>query len=375
MTIIISQLPTVMISRHDSSILENMTYIPGTFLRARIYAREHPSFDPASAILVALGASTAMLAAWLSAGSERRIVCGGKLKTSNNPDSTAAGVEGELCIQTADCLDLVPVQERRPSDTSSISRKNLFSDLVQNIGVQHALLFVVVSSCSLVLLFYFIRDVIMFVIVLYCFAASSAMTFILSPAVERMSPSLKKEVHVPIINEKASIGLVITSLLSLSLASIWFATRHSIYAIPLQDVMAIFLCIHIISLVKFQNFEACAALLSLALLYDVFWVFISPLLFRYPLISPHLALSPPHSHTHSRHIATGVGAQRLGDTEIWSPLTPLLGQLFGHDWRCHRKGGSEERNRRFRADRDVADVAQGADDARLGWGGHATWTW
>jgi len=280
MAFFISQLPTVMISRHDSSILENMTYIPGTFLRARIYAREHPSFDPASAILVALGASTAMLAAWLSAGSERRIVCGGKLKTSNNPDSTAAGVEGELCIQTADCLDLVPVQERRPSDTSSISRKNLFSDLVQNIGVQHALLFVVVSSCSLVLLFYFIRDVIMFVIVLYCFAASSAMTFILSPAVERMSPSLKKEVHVPIINEKASIGLVITSLLSLSLASIWFATRHSIYAIPLQDVMAIFLCIHIISLVKFQNFEACAALLSLALLYDVFWVFISPLLFR-----------------------------------------------------------------------------------------------
>jgi hypothetical protein len=123
MAFFISQLPTVMISRHDSSILENMTYIPGTFLRARIYAREHPSFDPASAILVAIGASTAMLAAWLSAGSERKVVCGGKLKTSNNPDSTAAGVEGELCIQTADCLDLVPAQERRPSDRRSISRK------------------------------------------------------------------------------------------------------------------------------------------------------------------------------------------------------------------------------------------------------------
>lgn len=154
------------------------------------------------------------------------------------------------------------------------------ADLVQNIGVYHALFFVVISSCSLVLLFYFIRDVILFVIIIYCFSATSAMSFLLSPAVERLSPALMREMEIPMMRERASLGLVITTLLSLSFSALWFSVRHSIYAIPLQDIMAVFLCVHIISLAKFKNFEACAALLSLALLYDVFWVFISPMFFR-----------------------------------------------------------------------------------------------
>lgn len=130
---LVSQLPTVMISRHDSSILRNMTHVSGTFLRARIYAREHPSFDPASAILVALGASTAMLAAWLSAGSERRVVCGGKLKASSNDrnDSTAAGVEGESRAQAYVCPLLVSWPGRPPSDSSNVP------DVLCRFGPEH----------------------------------------------------------------------------------------------------------------------------------------------------------------------------------------------------------------------------------------------
>ena len=71
--------------------------------------------------------------------------------------------------------------------------------------------------------------------------------------------------------------------------------------------MGIFLCVHIVSLIRFTNFEACTALLSVALLYDVFWVFISPLLFSSSVMIG---------------VATGKGAPRNG-TDDFQPTEHL----------------------------------------------------
>jgi hypothetical protein len=62
------------------------------------------------------------------------------------------------------------------------------------VGVPHAIGFVIMSSVVLVLLFYFIRDIIIFVIGMYCIAAASALTTVFAPLVERLSPRLAREV-------------------------------------------------------------------------------------------------------------------------------------------------------------------------------------
>lgn len=51
------------------------------------------------------------------------------------------------------------------------------------------------------------------------------------------------------------------------------------YAWPIQDFMSISLCLQILNTVRFTDIQVCSVLLSLALVYDIFWVFISPLLF------------------------------------------------------------------------------------------------
>ena len=64
------------------------------------------------------------------------------------------------------------------------------------VGVPHAIGFVIMSSVVLVLLFYFIRDVILVVIGMYCIAATSAMTTIFAPVIEKLSPRLSAQVTI-----------------------------------------------------------------------------------------------------------------------------------------------------------------------------------
>ena len=62
----------------------------------------------------------------------------------------------------------------------------------------------------------------------------------------------------------------------------WLIARneHWAYAWVLNDVLAFSICILMIASVKLPNMKVAFALLGAVLCYDVFWVYISPLLFK-----------------------------------------------------------------------------------------------
>ena len=65
-----------------------------------------------------------------------------------------------------------------------------------------------------------------------------------------------------------------------SFAVTWVANQHASYAWICQDVLGISLMITVLQIARLPNIKVAAVLLSCAFVYDIFWVFISPLLFH-----------------------------------------------------------------------------------------------
>ena len=72
-----------------------------------------------------------------------------------------------------------------------------------------------------------------------------------------------------------SIGLIVVCG---AMAAVWVAERHASFAWILQDIMGVAVLVTIVKLVAIPNLKMASLMLSLLLLYDVFFVFITPLL-------------------------------------------------------------------------------------------------
>jgi len=211
-------------------------------LKASVYRREHPTLDPSSLVIWLLGTCTVAAGAQLSVAKERSRVSGSILPAAGGEDEDDDGLP------------------------------------MQDLTLVHAIGFVVMASGMLVLLFFFIRSIIIFLVILYCVASASAITNVFGPSLQRGFPSLGRRVKVPVL-EYVDLSHVVCFCAAVAMASVWFVLRKTVYVWPLQDIMSISLCLQILNTVRFSDIQVCSVLLSLAMVYDIFWVFISPLLF------------------------------------------------------------------------------------------------
>ncbi|KAJ1628327.1 peptidase A22B, signal peptide peptidase [Pavlovales sp. CCMP2436] len=69
-------------------------------------------------------------------------------------------------------------------------------------------------------------------------------------------------------------------LLSSALVVWFYVCRHASYAWLLQDLMALAMCCMFLRTIRLPNVRVAAVLLSVFFLYDIFMVFLSPLIFR-----------------------------------------------------------------------------------------------
>lgn len=65
----------------------------------------------------------------------------------------------------------------------------------------------------------------------------------------------------------------------MAFAIFWAANQHASYAWIGQDVLGICLMITVLQIARLPNIKVATVLLSCAFVYDIFWVFISPLIF------------------------------------------------------------------------------------------------
>nr|XP_004497418.1 signal peptide peptidase-like 5 isoform X1 [Cicer arietinum] len=152
---------------------------------------------------------------------------------------------------------------------------------IVNIDAKGAVVFVITASTFLVLLFFFMSSWFIWVlIILFCIGGIEGMHNCIVSLVLRKRPSYgQKIVNLPLFGEVSVFSLAVL-LFSAAFAVLWVATRRESFSWFGQDVLGICLMITVLQLARLPNIKVATVLLCCAFVYDIFWVFISPVIFR-----------------------------------------------------------------------------------------------
>ncbi|KAJ1382420.1 Presenilin/signal peptide peptidase [Sesbania bispinosa] len=152
---------------------------------------------------------------------------------------------------------------------------------IVNIDTKGAIIFVISASTFLVLLFFFMSSWFIWVlIIMFCIGGVEGMHNCIVSLTLRKRPSYgQKTVNLPLFGEVSIFSLVVL-LFCVAFAVIWAATRRGSFSWFGQDVLGICLMITVLQLARLPNIKVATVLLCCAFVYDIFWVFISPVIFR-----------------------------------------------------------------------------------------------
>ncbi|KAK3120122.1 hypothetical protein QOZ80_9AG0682030 [Eleusine coracana subsp. coracana] len=162
------------------------------------------------------------------------------------------------------------------------SRTNQREDKeIFEISAKGAIVFIIVASVFLLLLFYFMSSWFVWVlIVLFCIGGIEGMHACLVTVFSRIFKDCgHRTVRLPLLGEVLSLSAGILPF-CVVFAVLWAVYRHASFAWIGQDILGICLMITVLQMARLPNIRVASALLSAAFVYDIFWVFISPLLFH-----------------------------------------------------------------------------------------------
>ncbi|KAM7504764.1 hypothetical protein LguiB_003668 [Lonicera macranthoides] len=136
-----------------------------------------------------------------------------------------------------------------------------------------ALMIPVMSSCSLLLMFYLFSSVSQLLTVFTTVASASSLYFFLSPYVAHVKSQFG--LADPYVSRCCSKSFTrmqaFLLLLCCSIVAVWLVSGHWV----LNNLLGISLCIAFVSHVRLPNIKICAMLLCCLFVYDIFWVFYS----------------------------------------------------------------------------------------------------
>lgn len=136
-----------------------------------------------------------------------------------------------------------------------------------------ALMIPVMSSCSLLLMFYLFSSVSQLLTAFTAVASASSLYFCMSPYIAHVKSQFG--LADPYVSRCCSKsfsrmqGLLL--FLCIGIVAAWLVTGHWI----LNNLLGISLCIAFVSHVRLPNIKICAMLLVCLFVYDIFWVFYS----------------------------------------------------------------------------------------------------
>ncbi|TYJ42788.1 hypothetical protein E1A91_A03G110900v1 [Gossypium mustelinum] len=152
---------------------------------------------------------------------------------------------------------------------------------ILDISVKGAVVFVITASTFLVLLYLFMSAwFVWLLIVLFCIGGVQGMhTCIMTPIVRKCRNCPQKTLNLPIFGEVSIVSFVV-ALCCLIFAVVWAVNRRESYSWVGQDILGICLMITVLQLARLPNIKVATVLLCCAFVYDIFWVFLSPLIFH-----------------------------------------------------------------------------------------------
>ncbi|XP_023188331.1 signal peptide peptidase-like 2A isoform X3 [Xiphophorus maculatus] len=209
----------------------------GEGMEVKLYAPQYSKIDPNIAVLLLIAIATVALGGLWSGACERE-----RLK------SYAAGGGAE---------------EEHKTDSSRV----LYSPL-------SIIIFVIVMCGMLVLMYFFYNILVYIIIVIFCFATASALFSCLDAVLDLIRCGT---LSFSVRNKSFSVRSILLASVCISVAVIWGVYRNEDGWIwTLQNVLGIAFCLNFMKTITLSNFKICVILLTLLLLYDVFFVFITP---------------------------------------------------------------------------------------------------
>uniref|UniRef100_A0A665UPC7 PA domain-containing protein n=1 Tax=Echeneis naucrates TaxID=173247 RepID=A0A665UPC7_ECHNA len=237
--LIASTIPLIIPSANDSdyakvhiplALMRNRDFLEaqkefGEGMLVKLYAPPHSKIDPSIAVILLISMVTIVLGGYWSGACER--------------DRLNSGVtEGGGGESKADSGELF-----------------LYSPL-------KVVVFVAMMCGMLVLMYYFYNVLVYIIIAIFCLASASALFSCLDA-----------------VMEKIGLRSIILAAVCISIAVVWGVYRNEERWIwILQDLLGIAFCLNFMKTISLSNFKICVILLSLLLVYDVFFVFITPFL-------------------------------------------------------------------------------------------------
>ncbi|KAB2009106.1 hypothetical protein ES319_D10G144000v1 [Gossypium barbadense] len=102
---------------------------------------------------------------------------------------------------------------------------------------------------------------------------------IMTPVTRKCRNCPQKTVRLPVIGEVSVLSLGVF-LFCVIFAVAWAVHRRASYSWVGQNILGICMMINVLQLARLPNIKVATVLLCLAFFYDIFWVFISPLIFQ-----------------------------------------------------------------------------------------------
>ncbi|XP_006645218.1 signal peptide peptidase-like 3 [Oryza brachyantha] len=154
------------------------------------------------------------------------------------------------------------------------------SEIVE-LKTKTAIVFIVTASLVLMFLFFFKSAWSAWILVgLFCLSGLQGLHYVASTLIVRVCERCREaKVNLPLLGNVTVITLVILPL-ALIFVVVWTLHQNSPFAWVGQDLMGICMMILVLQVVHMPNIKVASALLVSAFMYDIFWVFISPLIFK-----------------------------------------------------------------------------------------------
>ncbi|XP_050143025.1 signal peptide peptidase-like 5 isoform X1 [Malus sylvestris] len=171
--------------------------------------------------------------------------------------------------------------ELAEKESNTGTAKDDSEDEVMNLSVAGAVCFVITASTFLLLLYFFMSTWFIWVlIVLFCIGGIEGMhNCVLSLILRKWRSGGQKTITLPLLDEVSILSLVVLAFCA-AFAVFWVVTRRASYSWIGQDVLGICLMITVLQIARLPNIKVATVLLCCAFVYDIFWVFLSPLIFK-----------------------------------------------------------------------------------------------
>ncbi|PKA61742.1 Signal peptide peptidase-like 2 [Apostasia shenzhenica] len=139
-----------------------------------------------------------------------------------------------------------------------------------------AIIFIVGASVFLMLLYFFMSKwFIKLLIVMFCIGSTELNNLL----IRMFRGCAKATVTLPVVGDVTILSIVVLPFCA-AFSIVWATHQRSAHAWIGQDILGVCLIIAVLQMAQLPNIKVASALLVCAFLYDVFWVFISPLIFK-----------------------------------------------------------------------------------------------